>query len=144
MIFVFYRKWKMKNVVVLGVRSAAHLEAFWIKQGVLFLARLCFRRVQRRARTIARIIWRNLIWWDSFQAFRQIRNRATWEGQVRDATREQTFLINVFWNYFSTKHLSLQFNWFSAHMKPLSSLEWRGANQIGVKTHENHPFHSSN
>ena len=100
---MFYRKWKIKNVVFLDVRSAAHLEAFWIKQGVLFLARLCFRRVQRRACTIARIIWRNLIWWDSFQAFRQIRNRATWEGQVRDATREQTFLINVFWNYFSTK-----------------------------------------
>ena len=30
----------MKNIVVLDVRSAAHLEAFLIKQGMLFLARL--------------------------------------------------------------------------------------------------------
>ena len=36
-IFVFYRKWKIKNTIVLDVRSAAHLEAFWIKKGVLFL-----------------------------------------------------------------------------------------------------------
>ena len=36
-IFVFYEKWKTKNRVVLDVRSAVHLEAFWIKQGVLFL-----------------------------------------------------------------------------------------------------------
>ena len=36
-IFVFYRMWKVKNTVVLDVRSAAHLEAFWIKQGMLFL-----------------------------------------------------------------------------------------------------------
>ena len=31
-----YRKWKIKNVV-LDVRTAAHLEAFWFKQDVLFL-----------------------------------------------------------------------------------------------------------
>ena len=36
-IFVFYRKGKIKATVVLDVQSAAHLEAFWIKQGVLFL-----------------------------------------------------------------------------------------------------------
>ena len=36
-IFTFYRKWKIKNAVVLDVRSAAHLETFLIKQGVLFL-----------------------------------------------------------------------------------------------------------
>ena len=36
-IFVFYRKWKIKNTIVLDMRSAAHLEAFWIKKGVLFL-----------------------------------------------------------------------------------------------------------
>ena len=36
-IFTFYRKWKIKNAVVLDVRSAAHLEPFLIKQGVLFL-----------------------------------------------------------------------------------------------------------
>ena len=36
-IFVFYRKWKIRNVVVLDVLYAAHLEAFLIKQGVLFL-----------------------------------------------------------------------------------------------------------
>ena len=30
-----YKKWKIKNIV-LDVRSAAHLEAFWIKQGVFF------------------------------------------------------------------------------------------------------------
>ena len=34
---MFYRKWKIKNTVVLDVWSATHLEAFWIKQGVLFL-----------------------------------------------------------------------------------------------------------
>ena len=36
-IFVFYRKWEVKNNVVLDVRSAAHHEAFLIKQGMLFL-----------------------------------------------------------------------------------------------------------
>ena len=30
-------KWKTKNVVVLDVRSVARLEAFWIKQDMLFL-----------------------------------------------------------------------------------------------------------
>ena len=61
-IFVFYRKWKIKNVV-LDVRSAAHLKAFWIKQGVLFFARLlCFKCVQRRARVIARLICRSYIY----------------------------------------------------------------------------------
>ena len=39
-IFVFYRKWKIKNVAVLHVWSAAQLEAFLLKQGMLFLARL--------------------------------------------------------------------------------------------------------
>ena len=34
---MFYRKWNIKNTVVLDVRSVTHLEAFWIKQGVLFL-----------------------------------------------------------------------------------------------------------
>ena len=34
---MFYRKWKIKNVVVLDMRSAAHLEPFLIKQGGLFL-----------------------------------------------------------------------------------------------------------
>ena len=29
LIFVFYRKWKVKNIVVLDVRSAAHFEAFF-------------------------------------------------------------------------------------------------------------------
>ena len=33
---MFYRKWKIKNVVFLDVRSTTHFEAFWIKQGVLF------------------------------------------------------------------------------------------------------------
>ena len=33
---MFYRQWKIKNTVVLDVRSAAHLEAFLIKQGMLF------------------------------------------------------------------------------------------------------------
>ena len=46
---LFYRKWKIKNAVVLDVRSAAHL----INQGVLFLACLqCFKHVQRHARAI--------------------------------------------------------------------------------------------
>ena len=58
---MFYRKWKIRNVVVLDVRSATHLETFLIKQGVLFFARLqCFRRVQRRARAIACLICRSL------------------------------------------------------------------------------------
>ena len=58
---MFYRKWKIKNVVVLDVRSAAHLEAFLIKQGVLFSACLqCFSHVQRHARAIARLICRSL------------------------------------------------------------------------------------
>ena len=35
--FVFYRKWEIKNVVVLDVQSAAHLKAFLIKQGMHFL-----------------------------------------------------------------------------------------------------------
>ena len=37
---MFYRNGKIKNTVVLDVRSAAHIEAFLIKQGVLFLAHL--------------------------------------------------------------------------------------------------------
>ena len=36
MIFVFYRKWNIKSVA-LDVQSATHLEAFLIKQGMLFL-----------------------------------------------------------------------------------------------------------
>ena len=36
-IFVLYRKWKIESGVVLDVRSAAHLKAFWVKKGVLFL-----------------------------------------------------------------------------------------------------------
>ena len=43
------------------MRSAARLEAFFIKQGVLFFARLqCSRRVRRRARAIARLICQSL------------------------------------------------------------------------------------
>ena len=58
---MFYRKWKIKNFVVLDVRSATHLEALLIKQGMLFLAHLyCFRRVQRWARAIAHLICRSL------------------------------------------------------------------------------------
>ena len=34
---MFYRKWKIRNVVVLDVWYAAHLEGFLIKQGMLFL-----------------------------------------------------------------------------------------------------------
>ena len=63
-IFVLYRKWKIKNVVVLDVRSAAHLESFLMKQGVLFLARLQhFGRAQGRARAIAHLISRSLPFW---------------------------------------------------------------------------------
>ena len=40
-ILVFYRKRKIKNTVVLDVRSAAHLEAFLIKQGMLMCAEAC-------------------------------------------------------------------------------------------------------
>ena len=36
-IFVLYRKWKIKSIIVLDMQSAAHLEAFWIKQCMLFL-----------------------------------------------------------------------------------------------------------
>ena len=36
-IFVLYRKWKIKSIVILDVWSATHLEVFWMKQGVLFL-----------------------------------------------------------------------------------------------------------
>ena len=44
------------------MQSAAHLEAFLIKQGLLFLAHLkCFGHVQRRAHAIARLICRSLI-----------------------------------------------------------------------------------
>ena len=60
-IFVLYRKWKIKNVAVLDVQSAAHLEAFLMKQGVLLLACLqCFRRVQRHASVIACLIYWSL------------------------------------------------------------------------------------
>ena len=33
---MFYRKWKIRNIV-LDVQSAAHLESYLIKQGMLFL-----------------------------------------------------------------------------------------------------------
>ena len=60
-IFAFYSKWKIKNVV-LDMRSAARLEIFLIKQGVFFLARLWwFRCVQRHVRTIAHLIYLNLV-----------------------------------------------------------------------------------
>ena len=49
-IFVFYTKRKIKNIVVLDVRSAAHLEAFLIKQGVLFLQVSIVWVVQRGVR----------------------------------------------------------------------------------------------
>ena len=53
---MFYRKWKIKNII-LDMRSATLLEAFLIKQGVLFFAhRQCFRRAQRHARAIARLM----------------------------------------------------------------------------------------
>ena len=38
---MFYRKWKITHVV-LDVQSAAHLEAFLIKPGIVFLAHLVF------------------------------------------------------------------------------------------------------
>ena len=45
------------------MQSAAHLEAFLIKQGVLFFACLeCFRRAQRCAHAIACLIWQSLPW----------------------------------------------------------------------------------
>ena len=57
---MFHRKWKIKNVV-LDLRSAVHLEAFLIKEGVPFLGRLeCFRRVQRRTCAIACLICRSV------------------------------------------------------------------------------------
>ena len=34
---MFYRKWKIKNVIVLDLRSATHFEAFLMKQGMLSL-----------------------------------------------------------------------------------------------------------
>ena len=62
-ILVFHRKWKIRKVAVLDLRSATCLEAFLIKQGVPFFARLqCFWRVQRRAHAIARLICRSLIY----------------------------------------------------------------------------------
>ena len=70
---MLYRKRKIKNVVVLDVRSVAHLEAFLIKQDVLLLARVqCFRRVQRRASAIARLICWSLLSpnWDFSQNVR--------------------------------------------------------------------------
>ena len=36
-IFAIYRKWKIKNVVVLDMWSAIHFEAFFINQAMLFL-----------------------------------------------------------------------------------------------------------
>ena len=36
LIFVFYRKWKVKNIVVLDVRSAAHFEAFFNQARLAF------------------------------------------------------------------------------------------------------------
>ena len=58
---MFYRKWKVKNVVVLDVQSATHLEAFLIKQGVLFFARLqCFMCAQRHALAIACLVCQSL------------------------------------------------------------------------------------
>ena len=60
-IFLFYWKWKIKNVV-LDVQSAAHLEAFLIKQGVLFFACLqYFRHAQRHVHAITCLICRSLI-----------------------------------------------------------------------------------
>ena len=54
---MFDRKEKIKNFAVLGVWSAAHLEAFLIKQGMLFFVRLqCFRHVQRHAHVITHLI----------------------------------------------------------------------------------------
>ena len=60
---MFYRKWKIKNVIVLDVQSAAYLEAFLIKQGMLFSARLqCIRHSQRHVRAIAHLICQSLLW----------------------------------------------------------------------------------
>ena len=60
-IFVFHRKWKIRNIVVLGMQSAAHIEAFLIKQGMLFFAHLqCFRHVRRPVRVITCLICRSL------------------------------------------------------------------------------------
>ena len=61
---MFYRKWKIKNVVVLDMWSATHLEVFLVKQGMLFLARLCFGHVQRHVHAIAPLIWQILIFCD--------------------------------------------------------------------------------
>ena len=59
---MFYGKWKIKNVVVLGMWSATHLEAFLIKHGVLFLAcPYCFRCVQRCAHVITCLLCQSLI-----------------------------------------------------------------------------------
>ena len=34
---MLYRKWKIESIIVLDVRSAAHLEAFWMKQDMILL-----------------------------------------------------------------------------------------------------------
>ena len=70
---MFYRKWKIKNII-LDMRSATLLEAFLIKQSVLFFAhRQCFRRAQRHARAIARLICRSLF----FTTFLTVRDSGT-------------------------------------------------------------------
>ena len=59
---MFYRKWKIRNFVVLDVQSAAHLEVFLIKQDMLFFAcHQSFRHVQRHECVIAHVICRSLL-----------------------------------------------------------------------------------
>ena len=66
---MLHRKWKIKSVVVLDVRSAAHLEAFWMKQGVILhvsnvlgMCRgACMRSHTSYAKTISAMA-RNHLW----------------------------------------------------------------------------------
>ena len=84
---------EIKKVFVLEVRSAAHVKAFCIKQGVLFLhVSKWFRRVQRRARAITRLICRSLSEktcqsWLHFENETRVHEKEKWQNEPRDNVR---------------------------------------------------------
>ena len=64
---MFYRKWKVKNIVVSDVQSAGYLEAFLIKHGVLFFLHastvLGMCNVLMGFKSKQQSVWSNVFWY---------------------------------------------------------------------------------
>ena len=129
-IFVFYRKWEIKNSVVFDVGSATPLETFWIKQGMPFFAHLqCFRHVQRHACVIACLICWSLCSTDKF-TWTNIISEFTWKSRTGTNSFKGRYKINF------TMVCSILHNYKQTHGKvmwgdlPILNWKWCWAQTI--------------